>query len=169
MCIRDRGQMSEPSMPAAWYPDPSATGVLRWWDGHTWTEHTHVSNPEPAAAVDPPSPASAAPSALTAEAYGTRVSFDGQTFTVEATNFAAQGALGARSRSIQAREITALDLSAPTMLKNGTLAVVTAAGKTLVHYRRKHASGVTAVYNALTGAATGAVTGQAAWSQVRSS
>jgi uncharacterized tellurite resistance protein B-like protein len=155
-------QMSEPSAPAAWYPDPSATGVLRWWDGHAWTEHTHVSNPEPAAAVDPPSPASAAPSALTAEAYGTRISFDGQTFTVEATNFAAQGALGAQSRSIQAREITALDLSAPTMLKNGTLAVVTAAGKTLVHYRRKHASGVTAVYNALTGAATRAGTREAA-------
>lgn len=161
--------MSEPVAPAAWYPDPSSTGVLRWWDGHAWTAHTHLSKPEPAAAVEPLSPVSAVPTALTADAYGTRVSFDGQTFTAEATNFAAQGALGAQNRTIQAREITALDLRAPTMLKNGTLAVVTATGKTLVHYRRKHASGITAVYNALTRAASGAVTGQAAWSQVRSS
>src|ERR1035437_9368081 len=161
--------MSEPVAPAAWYPDPSSTGVLRWWDGHVWTEHTHLSNPEPVAAVAAASPVSAVPSALTADAYGIRVSLDGQTFTVKATNFAAQGALGAQSRSIQVREITALDLIAPTMLRNGTLAVVTAAGKTLVRYRRKHASGVTAVYNALTGAAVGAATGETARRLVRSS
>src|ERR1035437_5596377 len=161
--------MSEPVAPAAWYPDPSSTGVLRWWDGHVWTEHIHLSNPEPVAAVAAASPVSAVPSALTADAYGIRVSLDGQTFTVKATNFAAQGALGAKSRSIQGREITALDLIAPTMLRNGTLAVVTAAGKTLVRYRRKHASGVTAVHNALTGAAVGAATGETARRLVRSS
>lgn len=26
-------------MPANWYPDPSGTGGLRYWDGHAWTEH----------------------------------------------------------------------------------------------------------------------------------
>ena len=161
--------MSEPAAPAAWYPDPSSTGVLRWWDGRAWTEHTHLSNPEPVAAVAAASPISAVPSALIADAYGIRVSLDGQTFTVKATNFAAQGALGAQSRSIQVREITALDLRAPTMLRNGTLAVVTAAAKTLVRYRRMHASGVTAVYNALTGAAVGAATGETARRLVRSS
>ena len=161
--------MSEPSAPAAWYPDPRSTGVLRWWDGHAWTEHTHLSNPEPAAAVEPLSPAAAVPSPLTAEAYGTRVWFDGQTLTVEATNLVAKGALGAQSRTIQACDITALDLRAPTILKNGTLGVVTASGKTLVHYRRKHATGVTAVYNALMGAAATAGTGQVARSQLQHS
>ncbi|MCD7101384.1 DUF2510 domain-containing protein [Pseudoclavibacter sp. 13-3] len=26
--------------PANWYPDPSQTGRLRWWDGTQWTDHT---------------------------------------------------------------------------------------------------------------------------------
>ncbi|MCB0997214.1 MAG: M48 family metalloprotease [Acidimicrobiales bacterium] len=27
--------------PAGWYPDPSRPRALRWWDGSTWTSHTH--------------------------------------------------------------------------------------------------------------------------------
>lgn len=30
------------SIPAAWYPDPHDTSMLRWWDGSTWTEHRHA-------------------------------------------------------------------------------------------------------------------------------
>lgn len=30
-------------MPAAWYPDPTTPGQLRWWDGNAWTES--VSQP----------------------------------------------------------------------------------------------------------------------------
>lgn len=30
-----------PETPAGWYPDPNQPGQLRYWDGQTWTEHTH--------------------------------------------------------------------------------------------------------------------------------
>jgi hypothetical protein len=37
------------SAPAGWYGDPAGTGLDRWWDGVTWTEHT-----QPGAPVAPP-------------------------------------------------------------------------------------------------------------------
>jgi hypothetical protein len=42
-------QLPVPGVPATsapapgWYQDPSGTAGLRWWDGITWTDHTHAS------------------------------------------------------------------------------------------------------------------------------
>src|SRR5215469_13406444 len=37
--------------PSGWYPDPyGVPDLLRWWDGSTWTQHTHRgSAPAPSA------------------------------------------------------------------------------------------------------------------------
>ena len=33
--------------PAAWYPDQQQPGMLRWFDGAQWTEHTAPANQPP--------------------------------------------------------------------------------------------------------------------------
>jgi len=30
---------SAPVSAPGWYPDPSGTGPLRWWDGRQWSDH----------------------------------------------------------------------------------------------------------------------------------
>lgn len=30
-----------PPAPPAWYPDPADSRSVRWWDGTSWTDHTH--------------------------------------------------------------------------------------------------------------------------------
>ncbi len=36
------------SVPAGWYPDPhGAQSLLRWFDGTTWTDHTHRTDTPP--------------------------------------------------------------------------------------------------------------------------
>ncbi len=39
-----KGANSPPRVvaPAGWYDDPHGQASLRWWDGSTWTEHTHT-------------------------------------------------------------------------------------------------------------------------------
>ena len=39
--------MSTELPPAAWYPDPSESGYLRYWDGSAWTEHRSATTATP--------------------------------------------------------------------------------------------------------------------------
>ncbi|WP_338890514.1 DUF2510 domain-containing protein [Rhodococcus sovatensis] len=32
--------MTSPTPPPGWHPDPSEPGLIRYWDGNQWTEHT---------------------------------------------------------------------------------------------------------------------------------
>ena len=43
--------MNPMNAPPNWYPDPSTAGMVRWWDGVRWTEHT-----QPAQTIAPSGP-----------------------------------------------------------------------------------------------------------------
>ncbi|MGI9577637.1 MAG: AIM24 family protein [Microthrixaceae bacterium] len=40
-------------MEPNWYPDPSDSTLLRWWDGNQWTEHTHAAGGDNGAGQTP--------------------------------------------------------------------------------------------------------------------
>jgi hypothetical protein len=42
-----------PSVPPGWYPDPSGTGRLRWWDGTNWTSQYSTPYLPPVQAAGP--------------------------------------------------------------------------------------------------------------------
>jgi len=83
--------------PSGWYPDPfGVPGLLRWWDGSTWTHHTHAdAAPDaggggPAAAVQQSGTVQA--TAVQATAVQTTTV---QPTTVQATSLHAAGQLTA--------------------------------------------------------------------------
>ncbi|MDZ7929175.1 DUF2510 domain-containing protein [Rhodococcus sp. NPDC076796] len=54
--------MSSPTPPPGWHPDPSEPGLIRYWDGTQWTEHTQpaagptAEEPAPTGADEPGQP-----------------------------------------------------------------------------------------------------------------
>jgi len=42
---------SQPAVPANWYPDPQSPGILRYWDGTSWTDHRSAATPAATATV----------------------------------------------------------------------------------------------------------------------
>lgn len=48
-------QPVEPSVPPAWYPDPTSPGWLRWWDGYGWRDSRTLAPPMPPPS-SPPAP-----------------------------------------------------------------------------------------------------------------
>ncbi|MEO3761223.1 DUF2510 domain-containing protein [Mycobacterium sp. B14F4] len=40
-----------PAVAAAWYPDPTNAGLMRYWDGTQWTEHRAAAAPQASAVV----------------------------------------------------------------------------------------------------------------------
>ncbi|MDI9933151.1 DUF2510 domain-containing protein [Rhodococcus sp. IEGM 1354] len=57
--------MTSPTPPPGWHPDPSEPGLIRYWDGTQWTEHTQpatgptAEEAAPIGATDPGQPARA--------------------------------------------------------------------------------------------------------------
>ena len=151
--------MAGPLPPAAWYPDPHVPGLLRWWDGNTWTAHTH---PTPTAQLvttvadqprtEPHQTDVAGAAVLSAQAYGTHVWLNGEAITIDATSAVGHGALGATRRVIPRCEIRSVTLDAPSLMANGRLTVVDRHGQVVVHFRREHAAGIQAIHRALTSA-----------------
>jgi hypothetical protein len=41
------------SAPPGWYPDATAAGLFRWWDGFRWSEHTWSAPSPPSATATP--------------------------------------------------------------------------------------------------------------------
>jgi hypothetical protein len=70
--------MTTNTAPPGWHPDPSNPGAaLRWWDGTTWTTHTHqAAASTPTVAATAPGPAWPGGSATITPNHGT-VSYGG--------------------------------------------------------------------------------------------
>lgn len=96
---------------------------------------------------------------MQAEGYGADIAFDGSMLTITGKGLG-KGALGASSRQIPAASLRSMDFKPASALFNGHIELVTDQGKTLVHFRRKHSDSMSAIYQAIAGAASHAHQGK---------
>ncbi len=85
---------------------------------------------------------------IQAEGYGADIAFDGSTVRITGRGLG-KGALGASGRQIPVPALQSVDLEPASALVNGHIELVTAQGKTLVHFRRKHVDSMSAIYKAI--------------------
>ena len=85
---------------------------------------------------------------MQAEGYGADIAFDGSTVRITGRGLG-KGALGASGRQIPVSALQSVDLKPASALVNGHIELVTAQGKTLVHFRRKHVDSMSAIYKAI--------------------
>lgn len=96
---------------------------------------------------------------MQADGYGAAIAFDGYTVTVTGKGLG-KGALGASSREIPASALQSIDFKPANPLVNGYIELVTAQGKTLVHFRRKQGAVMSAIFQTIVRAAPAAAQGK---------
>ena len=96
---------------------------------------------------------------MQAEGYGADIAFNGSTLTITGKGLG-KGALGASDRQIPVSALRSIDFKPASALVNGHIELLTDQGKTLVHFRRKHGDSMSAIYQAIAGAAPHAQQGK---------
>jgi hypothetical protein len=109
-----------PTTPAGWYADPQApASQQRYWDGMSWTEHTH---PEPAAVaatrpIQPVEPTKDTP--FTVKGVNGQVTFDAHFVTITRQGFAARVTIGKGDKRLPVSSIAAVQWKPAGPMMNG--------------------------------------------------
>lgn len=83
------------------------------------------------------------------DGYGSIATLADGVLSVTATNAMSKGALGAASRTIALTDIVAVEFREATALRNGSIAVASLVGKTVVYFRRKQTDVARHLFTAL--------------------